>query len=241
MIQLTPQDRVEWHLERVCRLTASNFKKVITTTGKLSKSEKCLEFIDKIVAGVEFRNRVADGRISLEGLDEFLLQKRMADYTGDSFTGNSHTQRGNDYEPIALMALSDKIGMEIREGGICVMGDNPSGLISASPDGLIYGLSEPIEGAEVKSPCLATFNRYVIAGELPEEYALQVHGSMAVTGLNTWHFGAYFDGMPLFYVRVDRNEFTDTVERSLREFTTMAAERVQELRSKMAKLEGGAQ
>lgn len=235
-----PQGSIEWIRARLWRLTASRMSSVITSTGKLSKSEAAMGAIDKLIAGIALANEMSARANELDGLDEWQLADFMANFTGDSFKGNRHTRRGEDCEPDALAALASKIGLEISDVGMCVMGDSKDGVVSCSPDGLIYQARKLLAGAEVKSPCLAAFYGQVARGTLPDDYKLQVHSSMAICEVDTWHFASYFHGKPIFHVEVKRDAFTDTVERSLIEFRDIYAARYEIVTSALAALGKGA-
>jgi hypothetical protein len=101
---------------------------------------------------------------------------------------------------------------------------------------LIYQDGNLVSGAEVKCPTLATFYGYLADGGLPDEYKLQVHSAMAICELNEWHFAAYFKCKPLFYVYVERDDFTDTLEHSLYQFREMYEERFWKITSVMKEL-----
>ena len=168
----TPQGSLDWITERLWRLTGSQLKKNITTTGKLSASQAALENIDRLIAGIDAANEIRTNPDAIAGLDDWQAQEWIGHYTGEKFTGNAHTRRGNDLEPDALAALQERIGMQIDQVGMCIMGDNPNGVVSCSPDGLIYQDGKLVAGAEVKCPTLATFYGYVADGRLPDEYKL---------------------------------------------------------------------
>jgi hypothetical protein len=231
-----PQRSIDWITARLWRLTASRMSTVITSTGKLSRSEAALGAIDKLIAGIALANVMNARANEIDGLDDWQLADFMANFIGDSFKGNRHTRRGEDCEPDALAALAAKIGMEITEVGMCVMGDCENGVVSCSPDGLIYQARKLIAGAEVKSPCLAVYYGQVARGTLPDDYKLQVHSSMAICEVDTWHFCSYFAGRPLFHVEVKRDAFTDTVERSLIEFRDVYAARYEIVTEALATL-----
>ena len=231
----TPQGSLDWITERLWRLTGSQMKKNITTTGKLSASQAALENIDRLIAGIDAANEIRTNPDAIAGLDDWQAQEWIGHYTGEKFTGNAHTRRGNDLEPDALAALQERIGMQIDQVGMCIMGDNPNGVVSCSPDGLIYQDGKLVAGAEVKCPTLATFYGYVADGRLPDEYKLQVHSGMAICELDEWHFGAYFKGKPLFYVHVERDNFTDILEESLHQFRKQYEDRFWEITKAMEK------
>ena len=60
----------------------------------------------------------------------------------------------------------------------------------------------------------------MLAGVLPDDYKQQVHGSMAVTGLNSWNFWSYFPGMAPLHVVVTRDEYTEKISSALDSFLT---------------------
>ena len=77
-----------------------------------------------------------------------------------------------------------------------------AGKIGCSPDGLIGEDG----GIEIKCPRAETHVKYLLAGELPEEYALQVHGCLYVTGRKFWKFMSYHPKFPPFVTTIERDE-----------------------------------
>jgi len=228
MIMLsTQQGSLEWLRDRLYRLTASGAKSLITSTGKLSKSKTAIKAIDKLIAGHRLANVMAedDTLTMIDEMDEWELKKFMSNYVGDVFKGNLHTERGHDCEADAMAALSEIVGQQFQDVGMCVMGDSVSGVISCSPDGVLMDDGKMIAGGEVKSLCLCNYYGVVVDGILPPDHKLQCHLSMAVCGVDTWHFGVYFKDEPLFYVPVKWDSFTDAIKDSLQEFEVMYAER----------------
>lgn len=232
-----PQRSTEWICARLWRLTGSAMKKNITAAGELSKSEVALENIDKLIAGLDAVKVIEANPSIIDGMDDWQLQNFLATYTGDKFKGNIHTLRGNDLEPDAMAALCERVGMQSQDVGMCIMGDNLNGVVSCSPDALFLSGCQIISGGEVKAPTLATYYGYVAAGVLPTEYKLQLHASMAICEVDTWHFGAYFVGRPLFYQCVKREKFTDTLAKSLEAFRQQYADRLHEVGEGLKKLQ----
>jgi hypothetical protein len=239
----TEQGSLDWITARLWRLTGSALKSNITPTGALSKSQAAIAAIDKLIAGLDAANEIRTNPDAIAGMDDWQVQEWLSHYTGEKFTGNKHTRRGNDLEPDALAALQDRIGMQIDPVGMCIMGDDPNGVVSCSPDGLIYHDGILAAGAEVKCPTLATFYGYFAEcvspdgyssdGKLPDEYKLQVHAGMAICEVDEWHFGAYFKGKPLFYVHVKWDKFTNALYQSLQDFRAMYEERFWRISSVM--------
>ncbi len=126
-------------------------------------------------------------------------------------------------------------GLKIQPVGFVSDSDERFG---CSPDGLIGwdGLNSdhPTEfrdtiitgssGIEIKAPALATHIKYLLNGELPEDYFGQVQGSMWVTGCQTWHFlsyplACYLDGFPPLHLVIERDEkFCANLEESIPAF-----------------------
>lgn len=213
-----PQGSIEWITARLWRLTASNMSGVITATGSLSASIVAEDHIDKLIAGMDLANVMTANAEALGGLDDWKLKEFMSNYNGDKFSGSSHTRRGHDCEPDAIAAMSELLGTQITDVGMCVMGDRENGVVSGSPDGLIHEGGRLVAGAEVKSPSLAKYIGHVRRGGLPADYRLQVHANMAICEVEEWHFGSFFAGKPLFHVVVKRDRFTDTIAASLEKF-----------------------
>lgn len=90
-------------------------------------------------------------------------------------------------------------GHEIQNVGFITSDD---GQIGCSPDGLIGEDG----GIEIKCPEAHTHVRYLLSGELPKEYAAQVHGSMYVTGRAWWRFMSYRRRFPPFMLQINRDE-----------------------------------
>ncbi len=89
-----------------------------------------------------------------------------------------------------------------------------SSLFGASPDGLVGDAS----GLELKCPKAETLVGYIRAGVLPDAYKAQVHGSMIVSGRNSWSFFAYARHFQPFHLLVKRDDFTATLEKELFNF-----------------------
>lgn len=232
-----PQGSIDWITSRLWRLTASDMKANITATGSLSRSEPAMRAIDKLIAGLDLAAVIQ--ATNLENLDDRQLKTYMAHWTGDKFMGSVHTERGKDVEADALAALSEAIGENITDVGMCVMGDNVNGVVSCSPDGLIYKNGKLYAGCEVKSPCLCNYYRHVADGVLPEEYALQVHAGMAICETDRWFFGSYFPNKPIFAKEVKRDAFTEKLHASLLAFKDLYEDRYNKLTNALDRLERG--
>jgi hypothetical protein len=56
---------------------------------------------------------------------------------------------------------------------------------------------------------------------------------MAICEVDTWHFGSFFTGKPLFHKVVKRSIYTEKIGESLLAFRSMYEERFHELTQKM--------
>ena len=179
-----------WTAIRKGRPTASNFDKIITAAkGDLSKQR--FDYMATLISECF--------------CPEFV-----------TWTGNFATDRGNELEPEARQAFMDHTGLNVVQVGFCTQ-DN--GVVGCSPDALIINdAGDYIAGAELKCPFPATHVKYVADGVLPDDYKQQVHGSMAVTGLNEWHFWSYFPGMMPFHLKIERDDYTAKVGSALDQF-----------------------
>ena len=74
--------------------------------------------------------------------------------------------------------------------------------IGCSPDGIIG----KDKGFELKCPQADTHVKYLLANKVPDEYIVQVHFSMFVTGFKEWVFMSYRHGFHDFIKVVDRDE-----------------------------------
>lgn len=189
-IYTMPQGSPEWYRMKAGKASASNFDKIITAArGDLSK--QCEPYILELIAGCFCPDFIP-------------------------WAGNKFTDRGKELEPEARAAFANHTGLELHEVGFVTRDD---GVIGCSPDSLILDDSgQHCAGLEIKCPAPATHVGYIDAGVLPDAYKQQVHGSLAVTGLDRWHFWSYCPGMQPFHMIVERDAYTDKLTAALDEF-----------------------
>jgi hypothetical protein len=88
------------------------------------------------------------------------------------------------------------------------------GRVGCSPDGILAD-----GGIEIKCPAVHTHVGYLLDGKLPKDYAVQVHGSMFVTGAKWWKFLAYRRRLPPLVLKIERDEaIQDVLKEALEEF-----------------------
>lgn len=177
-----------WFRARAGRLTASNFHRVLTPSGKDSSQWR------------ELAIEMCCSRI------------RPDEIQGE---GNRHTDRGEELEPEAREEFSRIMGLEVEQVGFIVQ-DNE--LVGCSPDGMIKINGQYAAGVELKCPLAKNHAKYLLDGVLPGQYKAQVHGSMIVTGLPYWYFMSYCRRLKPLILRVDRDSYTDTLQDALERF-----------------------
>ncbi len=186
----------EWLALRCGLPTASNFSQIVTPAkGALSASRT--KYIDELIA-----DRI----------------------TGPPIDGGAYTSRemdhGIDVEPEARQWYRENrtecFVDEVIEVGFIT---DDEGRFGCSPDGLIESVVEDNGGLELKCPMVKTHIGWWRAGVLPNDHKLQVHGSLAVTGLPWWDFMSYVHGVPPLVVRVEPDDFTARLLDALIEFS----------------------
>lgn len=182
----------EWFEARRGIPTASSFRRVITAKeGRLSTSH--VGYIGELI-------------------DEIVRPGEQV-----SWGGNEHTERGVELEAQARKWFELRTGYSVGEVGLILTDDGRAG---CSPDGVVLGkvLSKPLAGLEIKAPDGKTHVEYMLGGVLPDEYRQQVHGSMAVSGLDKWWFLSYCPGYKPFLIEVKRDSYTALVEKAIKQF-----------------------
>lgn len=181
-----------WFKARAGRPTASQFSRILTPEGKPSASQRgyALELIAESLVPAEIES---------------------------GFYGNKHTDRGNELEPEAISCFESVMNLNAVEAGFITCDD---GIIGCSPDSLVTKEigGDYMAGLEIKAPLAKNHVKYLAEGKLPRQYKLQVHGSIAVTGLDFWYFMSYHQRLKPFIVRVERDDFTEQVSKELDNF-----------------------
>lgn len=146
----------------------------------------------------------------------------------DRITRNRETQYGLDTEDEACGWLAMHLDRPLYKVGFITTDDEHLG---ASPDRVGKDSEGRItEVCEVKCPRLDTHAKYLMnPGEVPKEYIPQIHGQLVVTGLDHGHFLRYGPGLDPLYVLVTRNEYTEKLEKVLKQFLDMYHPRLHEM------------
>ena len=189
------QGSEQWFAARKGRATASQMKKILTPTGKLSAQANA------------YARKLAR---------ECVVQDPF------EFAGNKATDWGNEHEPAARDIFREITGVDVAEIGFATHREMTC--VGCSPDGIIIEDGMPVAGLEIKCPAPDTLVEWALDGSLPAEHLPQVHGSMIVTGLRRWELIAYFPGCPPFRATAEWDGYTDKLQTAIEEFVVRYAE-----------------
>ncbi len=133
-----------------------------------------------------------------KGVDTYIAQKIAERWNGGSIS-NFQTldmEFGQILENEAIPAYEFEFNQPITRVGLIL---DDAGQIGCSPDGLIGADG----GIEVKCPQIHTHVKYLLADQLPPEYAAQVQFSLYVTGRSYWQFMSYNRSLPRLIKRIE--------------------------------------
>jgi hypothetical protein len=139
-------------------------------------------------------------------VESYLAQKLAERWLGGALPGfmSLDMDFGKILEDEAKPYYTLMFDEEIQSVGLVTTDD---GKIGCSPDGLIGDAG----GIELKCPEAKTHVKYLMAGKLPDDYALQVHGSIFVTGRAWWKFMSYRRRFPAYVTTIERDEKIITI------------------------------
>lgn len=117
-------------------------------------------------------------------------------------------------------------GVDVKQVGVVYKDERRA--FHCSPDGLVGDDAL----LELKNPMLKTQTKYLLSGELPDEYFCQVQMSLYVTERPLCYFMSNYDGLPPFILEVRRNEdFIKKLEPALNDFVADLQKMVAKLRA----------
>ncbi len=172
------QNSVEWSLARSGIPTASEFDSLVTPKFAVRKGEMPKTYLAKKLAEAWQGGPLASFNSFDMDQGKTLEEEAIPWF---AFTYDQPVER------IAFITTDD-------------------GRIGCSPDGILTTKGGDKGGLEIKCPLPDTQVKRLLNGELPEEYAAQVQGSMFVTGFDWWQFLSYRRHFPPFLLRVQRDE-----------------------------------
>lgn len=180
------QGSEEWFNARLGIPSASQFKRIVDTKGKWSRS--AMAYCDELVG------EIITGRTSKKP------RKTKPPEENDPSNPYYWMDRGTNMEDEARNHYMAMTGEEVRQVGFGVW--QPLS-IGCSPDGLIGEDG----GLEIKCPSPAVHNGYLRDQRVPPVYLQQVMGSLLVTGRQWWDFFSYHpDFSRQLLIRVQRDE-----------------------------------
>lgn len=182
IIRNIDQGSEEWLKLRLGVATASNFDKIITTTGKESESLK---------------------KYALQLATELMLETPEPSFKNDVMA------RGNELESLARDAYQEQTFNVVEQ---ITMFKSACGNFGYSPDGIIGDPDNIVgDGGlvEIKCPIATTHFKYLLDNKMPTDYWQQVQGGLWVSQrkwIDFVSFNSYFKDKKLFIVRVERDE-----------------------------------
>lgn len=140
----------------------------------------------------------------------------------ESYT-NVHMERGKEMEDEARAAYAFMADVDpVRVGFLKAFG------AGASPDSLIADNG----GLEIKTALPHIQVDRLLTGSLPTEHKAQVQGNLWVSGRKFWDFVSYCPRLPLFKIRIERDEaYIKEIADGVSEFNKDLAEMVERIRS----------
>jgi hypothetical protein len=147
--------------------------------------------------------------------DTYLAKKLAEWWTGGSLAEWStfDMEQGQLLENEARPWFELETGLIVDRVGFIT---NDSGTAGCSPDGIIADMNT---GLEIKCPRNYTHAAYLLAGEVPKDYRIQVQASLYVTGWPSWQFVSYCRQWPKLSVPVSPiEEAQESIALALRLF-----------------------
>ncbi len=172
LAQMSP----EWFRLHCGKVTASQFKNIMTSEFELRKGETLKGYLHEKVAE-KWRGQLQ----SAPSASSFAMDQ------------------GIILEDEAIPWLELEYDYEIQRVGFIESADGRCG---CSPDGMIAD----DHGLEIKCPFAKTHVGYLLENRVPLDYVTQVHGSIFVSGAQRWTFVSYRRGFPNLVLTVERDE-----------------------------------
>jgi len=183
------QDTDEWILERIGLPTASDFEKIITMTGKPSKTQQAY--------ALELAGEIITGRPALR----FVTAKM---------------KRAKEREPIARMTYEAIFDVEVMQTGICYKDEFKK--YGYSPDGLVGGIDGE-GNLEIKDAEPHIQLMRILEGWPSYEHYQQIQGGLFITERKWCDLMSYCEGIEPLVIRFFRDEpFIEALEKELDEF-----------------------
>lgn len=192
-IHYMEQRSEEWDAVRAGKITGSVASKLVTPTGK--KSTQAKSEIGRIIA-------------ESEGWQE-------PEFIPPSYW----MERGVELEPEARNWFQVQTGLRVIECGFM---EHDSGLAGFSPDGYVMedGILIPVE---LKTPKPSTHIEWFLEDGLPAKHKPQCHFGLAISSAPYMYFESYCPNAEPVIVKVERDEYTETMESAIEDFISELA------------------
>lgn len=164
--------------------------------------EQCSEAWFAARLGKFTASKAATIAVNGKGLSTYAYQLAVERITGkpqNTFKGNIHTERGNEFEPVARIEYEMNTGNIVEEVGFVEMDEFTGG----SPDGLVGDTG----GLEIKCPDAIKYLK-LLTGELPidTDYIWQCQMNLLITGRAWWdlvYYHADFEEQKMLLTRIE--------------------------------------
>lgn len=187
--------------------------------GKITASE-----LDRLVTPLG-KVRTGDGPRS------YLMEKVAECWTGSPLPTAEFWDgdQGQFLEEYARPAFTLETGLEVEQVGFI---ESDDGKMGCSPDGIISSRC----GLEIKCPHIQKHVRYLLDEKLPEDYVLQVQGSLFVTKFPAWKFFSFRRGMPPLILTVEPDP---VIQQAIHEAVQLFTGKLEVALEQLTKLNGG--
>lgn len=201
------QTSAQWEIDRSGKITASEMDALVTPLGKVKTGAGPTTYLMKKVAEAWIGGPLPSNTAGLWNLDQ-----------------------GNILEELAKPSFTLETGLKIKNVGFI---SDDAERVGCSPDGLLV---DSDCGVEIKCPHIHTHIGYLLEGEVPPDYILQVQTSLYVTGFPKWYFYSFCRQMPPLVLEVlpDPN-----LQAAIGEAVTGFLERFDAALAKLTELNGG--
>lgn len=125
------------------------------------------------------------------------IERLAGEPTENEFFGNSYTERGHEFEPLAAQKYEEVTFTECTNGGFFVVDD----WLGSSPDRCI---NDRKQGVEIKCPGYKQFLELLFGGDeqIVKDYGKQVQGQIHVCGFEWVDVVIYYPGYKILRCRI---------------------------------------
>lgn len=196
----------EWHNARAGMATTSNFDRILTPGGDLSKSAG--GYANQIIAELML------GRPIERSVDVYAMEW------------------GRQHEADAANLYMFDTGLDVIHGGFFT---NDEMTVGSSPDVIVLDGEKRVGIAEIKCPQNPAIHvEFLLSQKINPKYKPQLFGQMIVTGFDWVDWFSYYPGMPATRIRAslaDDLEYANKMKAALVGFEKMVLDKLLRLQS----------